>query len=88
MLEFKILMVQNIVLLKILTTFDLLFLWGSKYKVKNIVAKTRPFLSYVVHLKGFSPYFYWPIECIPKPSFVGVFKVVRITYIYWLIDYI
>jgi hypothetical protein len=57
-LESRIIMVQNIVLLKILTTFDLLFLWGSKYKVKKDCSKTRPFLSYVVHLKGFSPYIY------------------------------
>jgi hypothetical protein len=33
MMELKVVMVQNIVLLKILTTFDLLFLWGSKYRV-------------------------------------------------------
>jgi hypothetical protein len=45
-------------------------------------------LSYIIHLKGFSPYIYKPIKCIPKPSFVGVFKVARITYIYWLIEYI
>jgi len=30
MMEFKVVMVQNI-----LTTFDLLFLWGSKYSVKK-----------------------------------------------------
>jgi hypothetical protein len=35
MMESKVVMVQNIVLLKILTTFDLLFLWGSKYRVKK-----------------------------------------------------
>jgi hypothetical protein len=35
MMEFKVVMVQNIVLLKILITFDLLFLWGLKYKVKK-----------------------------------------------------
>jgi hypothetical protein len=35
MMEFKVVMVQNIVLWKILTTFDLLFLWGSKYTVKK-----------------------------------------------------
>jgi hypothetical protein len=27
-------------------------------------------------------YIYWPIECTPKPSFVGMFKGARITYIY------
>jgi hypothetical protein len=49
MMEFKVVTVQNIVLLKILTTFDLLFLWGSKYNVKKrIIIRTRPFLSYVV----------------------------------------
>jgi len=64
----------------------LLFLWGSKYKVKRIVVRTRTFLSYVVHLKGFSPYIYWPIVYIPKPLFVRLFKVARITYIYWPID--
>jgi hypothetical protein len=86
MMEFKVVTVQNIVLLKILTTFKLLFLWGSKYNVKKrIIIRTRPFLSYVVHLKRFSLYIYWPIECIPKPSFVE-FKVARITYIYWPID--
>jgi hypothetical protein len=31
-------------------------------------------------------YIYWPIEYIPKPSFVGVFKLARITYIYWPIE--
>jgi hypothetical protein len=40
----------------------------------------------VVHLEGFSLYIYWSIECIPKPSFMGVFKVARITYIYWPIE--
>jgi hypothetical protein len=40
----------------------------------------------VVHLKGFSPYIYWPIECIPKPLFMGVFKVAKIAYIYWPIE--
>jgi len=33
------------------------FLWGSKYKVKKkIVIRTWPFLSFMVQLKGFSPY--------------------------------
>jgi len=32
-------MVQNIVLLKILTTFDLLFFGGSKYRVKKDCSK-------------------------------------------------
>jgi hypothetical protein len=39
MMESKIVMVENIVLLKILTTFDILFLWGSKYKVKKDYSK-------------------------------------------------
>jgi hypothetical protein len=34
MMESRIVMVQNIILLKNLVTFDLLFLWGSKYRVK------------------------------------------------------
>jgi len=38
-LESKIIMVQNIVLLKFLTTFDLLSLWGSKYRVKKDCSK-------------------------------------------------
>ncbi len=29
---------------------------------------------------------YWPIECIPKPSFVEVFEFVRITNMYWPIE--
>jgi hypothetical protein len=29
---------------------------------------------------------YWPIECTPKPSFVGVFELARIIYIYWPIE--
>ncbi len=33
------------------------FLWGSKYKVKRTTIRTKPFLSYVVHLKGFSPFY-------------------------------
>jgi len=41
---------------------------------------TRPFLSCVVHFQGFSPDIYWPIKCIPKPLFMRVFKVTRITY--------
>jgi len=28
-------------------------------------------------------YVYWPIACIPKPSFGVVSEVSRITYIYW-----
>jgi hypothetical protein len=43
----------NIVLLKKLTSFDSLFLWGLKYMVKKIVVRTRPFLSYT--LKDFHP---------------------------------
>jgi hypothetical protein len=32
----------------------------------------------VFKVGGFT-YIYWPIECTPKPSFVRVFKVGRIT---------
>jgi hypothetical protein len=39
MMEFTIVMVQNIVLLKILTTFDLLFFLGLKYRVKKDCSK-------------------------------------------------
>ncbi len=45
-------------------------------------------MSYVVHLKGFSSYIYWPIKCIPKPLFLELFKFAKITYMYWPIDYI
>jgi hypothetical protein len=44
----------NIVLLKILITFDSLFFMGSKYRVKK--NWTRPFLSCVYTLKDFHPY--------------------------------
>jgi len=53
MMEFKVVMVQNTVLLKILTTFDLLFLWGSKYSVKKHYNKEGPFCHMWYTLKDF-----------------------------------
>ncbi len=33
-----------------------LYLWELEYKVKKDAIRTRPFSSYVVHIKGYSPY--------------------------------